>query len=101
MDANANGAVNEYPNGNNNTLAVPITIDPILPSDLVVSNVVVPTQALAGSQIQVKYTVTNLGNGPTDLSSWTDGIWLATDRKEPYVTGALLAHAHRKRRPDE
>ena len=90
VQTNANGAVDEYPNGNNDTLAVPITINPILPSDLVVSNVIVPTQALAGSQIQVKYTVTNLGNGPTDLSSWTDGVWLATDRKEPYVTGTLL-----------
>ncbi len=90
VDTNSSGAQDEYPNGNNNTRAVPITIDPILPSDLVVSNVIVPTQAVAGSQIQVTYTVTNLGNGPTDLSSWTDGVWLAADRKEPYVTGTLL-----------
>jgi len=91
VETNANGAQDDYPNDNNNTLAVPITIDPLLPSDLVVSNVVVPTQAIAGSQIQVSYTVTNLGNGPTDLSSWTDGVWLATDKtKFPYVTGTLL-----------
>ena len=90
VDTNSNGAQDEFPNGNNNTLAVPITIDPLLPSDLVVSNVIVPTQAIAGSQIQVTYTVTNMGNGPTDLSSWTDGVWLANDRKEPYVTGTLL-----------
>ncbi len=90
VEANANGAQDDFPNDNNNTLAVPITIDPLLPSDLVVSNVIVPTQAIAGSTIQVTYTVTNLGNGPTDLSSWTDGVWLATDRKEPYVTGTLL-----------
>ncbi len=91
VEANADGAEDDFPNDNNNTLAVPITINPILPSDLVVSNVIVPAQAIAGSQIQVTYTVTNLGNGPTDLSSWTDGVWLATDRKEPYVTGTLLA----------
>ena len=91
VDANATGSIDEYPNANNNTLAVPITIDPIQPSDLVVSNVVVPTQAIAGSQIQIRYTVTNKGNGPTDVSSWTDGIWLANDRNKPYVTGSLLA----------
>ena len=91
VETNANNAVDEFPNGKDNTRAVPITINPLLPSDPVVSNVVVPSQAIAGSQIQVTYMVTNLGLGPTDLSSWTDGIWLASDKtKYPYVTGTLL-----------
>ncbi len=90
VETNAGGAQDEFPNGNNNTLAVPITIDPLLPSDLVVSNVIVPTQATAGSQITVKYTVTDLGDGPTDVANWTDGVWLTTGRGEPYVTGTLL-----------
>ncbi len=87
----ANSAMDEYPNGTDNTLAYPITIEPFLPSDPVVSNVIVPSQVIAGSQVQVTYTVTNLGLGPTDLSSWTDGVWLVTDKtKAPYVTGTLL-----------
>ena len=91
VETNADKAVDEYPNGTDNTLAVPITIDPLLPSDPVVSHVVAPSQVIAGSTFQVTYTVTNLGLGPTDLSSWTDGVWLATDNhKYPYVTGTLL-----------
>ena len=91
VDTNAGNAVDEFPNGNNNTLAVPITINPILPSDPVVSKVIVPSQAVAGSQVQVTYTVTNQGLGTTDLTSWSDGIWLVTDKtKFPYVTGTLL-----------
>src|SRR5262249_30739146 len=50
VDTNAGGSQDEFPNGNNDTAAVPITIDPLLPADLVVSNVIVPAQAVAGSQ---------------------------------------------------
>src|SRR5262249_38557471 len=69
----------------------PFIINPLPPADLVVSNVVGPDQVVEGSTIQVKYTVTNLGAGPTDLSSWTDAIWLAADKtKYPYLSGILL-----------
>ncbi len=93
VKADVNNDVDEFPNESNNALiAAPITIDPLQPSDLVVSNVIVPSQAIAGSTVQVTYTVTNLGLGNTDLSAWTDGVWLASDKsKYPYVTGALLA----------
>jgi hypothetical protein len=86
VDTNANGAVNEYPNSNNNVLAQPITINPEPPADLVTSQVVAPTQAFDGTTIAVTYHVSNLGDGPTDPTSWTDTIWLTRDRTRPNTT---------------
>ena len=34
----------------------------------------------------VTYQVNNLGLGPTDVSSWTDTIWLTTDKTRPNTT---------------
>ncbi len=86
VDTNANGAVNEYPNGNNNVPAQPITINPEPPADLVTSQVVAPTEAFDGTTIAVTYHVSNLGDGPTDPTSWTDTIWLTRDRTRPNTT---------------
>ena len=95
VETNANDAVDEYPNGNNNTLAVPITINPFLPSDLVVSNVIVPTQAIAGSQVQVTWTVTNLGLGrPTSRHGPTASGWPPTRRNTPMSRHPPLDRVH-------
>ncbi|MDE3036214.1 MAG: hypothetical protein KGJ14_09610, partial [Nitrospirota bacterium] len=58
-------------------------VDPLPPSDLVVTNVVAPTQVIDGSTFDITYTVTNLGAGPTDVDGWTDSVWLARDAKRP------------------
>jgi hypothetical protein len=83
---NANGTINEYPNGNNDTLVQSITINPEPPADLVTSNVVAPDQTFDGTTIPVTYHVSNLGLGPTDPGSWTDTIWLTHDRTRPNPT---------------
>src|SRR5206468_3879521 len=51
--------------------------------DLVTGNVVVPTQAIAGSTIPVSYTVANLGAGATLVNAWTDTIWLTRTKGRP------------------
>ncbi|MGA2035934.1 MAG: CARDB domain-containing protein, partial [Thermoguttaceae bacterium] len=83
VDTNSGNAINEYPNGNNNTFVSPITIAPLPPADLVTSAVAAPDQAIDGSTVSVQYTVSNLGLGPTDVANWTDTIWLTLDAKRP------------------
>ena len=51
--------------------------------DLVLSNVVVPAQVIAGSTFNVSYTVTNLGAGPTLVNTWTDSVWLSVNKTRP------------------
>jgi subtilase family serine protease len=79
----ATNRVDEFPNDFNNTLAIPIFVEPFPPSDLVMSNVVAPSQAIYGSEIEVRYTVTNLGSNTTSTDRWTDTIWLARDPTRP------------------
>src|SRR5262249_40920619 len=56
----ADEAVNEFPNEDNNTFAHRLEIVPLPPSDLVTSNVVAPAQVIAGSAVEVRYRVSNL-----------------------------------------
>jgi hypothetical protein len=86
VDTNANGAVNEFPNGDNNTFVRSIYINPEPPADLVTSDVVAPTQVFDGTKIDVSYHVDNLGLEPTDQTNWTDTIWLTRDQTRPNVT---------------
>src|SRR5205823_14979700 len=85
-DTNANGAVDETPNGNNNVIVRPITINPEPPADLVTGTVTAPAQAFDGTTIAVSYHVSNLGLGPTEPTGWTDTIWLTRDRKRPHLS---------------
>src|SRR5262249_30362454 len=79
--------VDEYPNDSNNTRAFKFHVDPKPLADLVTGGVVVPTQAVEGAQIQVRYTVTNLGSDTTNVDTWHDTIWLTTDRTRPTPSG--------------
>ncbi len=82
IQIDAGGGVTEV-NENNNVLAVPVEVIPLPPSDLVASDVVAPAQAFDGNTIEVRYTVTNRGSGPTDREAWNDTIWLARDARRP------------------
>ena len=81
--ADANHVVDQWPNGAHNLEYQPIFVNPLPLPDLVVSNVVAPTQVIAGSTFNVSYTVTNLGAGPTLVDTWTDSIWLTRDKTRP------------------
>ena len=81
------GVVDEYPNDNNNLAAVPLYVVPLPLADLVAKDVVAPTQAIHGSEIEVRYTVANRGSGPTDKTAWTDTVWLTRDKTRPHPRG--------------
>ncbi|MGB3654095.1 MAG: CARDB domain-containing protein, partial [Rivularia sp. (in: cyanobacteria)] len=72
----AGNSINEYPRDDNNIESQKLIVEPIPPADLVTSNVVAPVQAFEGSEIKVKYIVTNKGSGETDRDRWTDSVWL-------------------------
>ncbi len=78
--ADANHQVDQWPNGNFDLVYKAIHVDPLPLPDLVTSDVIVPTQAIAGATIPVTYTVTNLGAGATLVNNWTDTIWLTQDQ---------------------
>ncbi len=81
--ADSDKRVNETPNENNNTAAVPIHVDGLPPADLVTTSVVAPWLAFDGSSIEVRYTVENLGAAATDATQWVDTVWLTAGKKRP------------------
>ncbi|NLS91835.1 MAG: hypothetical protein GXX96_06600, partial [Planctomycetaceae bacterium] len=82
--ADAGGRVDEWPNEGNNTLAKLIYVNPLPLADLVTSDVVAPAQAVEGSRVEVRYTVTNRGPGETNVDYWMDTIWLTRDKNRPH-----------------
>jgi subtilase family serine protease len=82
--ADAGGQVDEWPDESDNVEKFSIYVEPLPLADLVVHDVIAPAQATEGAAIQVGFTVTNRGSGDTRTSTWTDSIWLATDRNRPH-----------------
>ncbi|WP_039900441.1 CARDB domain-containing protein, partial [Microcystis sp. T1-4] len=78
-------------NDNNNTFAVPITLDA---PDLVVTEVTAPTSATLGESIEVSWTVTNQGTG-TANQDWYDYVYVSTDQiydsSDTYLTGEYIS----------
>lgn len=70
--------VYEHFNENNNTATGAISIVLPPPSDLVVSNVVVPSDAIAGEEILVEWTLENKGINPAN-GSMKEAVYLSTD----------------------
>ena len=69
----------ELDNANNVVASVaPITINS-RPADLVVTEVVAPAAAQAGTSLRVSWTVTNQGVGYSSVEQWTDSVILSGD----------------------
>ena len=91
--------VNEWPNEGNNVTAFKSFAEPLPLPDLVVSEVQSSQQIAAGSEIQVGYTVTNLGSGATLVDSWVETIWLTVNRDRPHPgLGDVLLHSFTENR---
>ncbi len=76
--------VDEWPNNDNNHSITPIFVNLTPLPDLVTSDVTAPQQAVGGAEIDVQYTVTNLGAGETDVDRWQESIWLTRDKNRPH-----------------
>lgn len=65
---------------NNTTVAADPILVRISPgADLVVSAVDAPSSAFSGQETIVSWTITNIGNGGTDVTSWRDSVYLSLD----------------------
>ena len=58
------------------TAAINVSLTP--PSDLVVQNLLVNGASVSGGALSVSFAVTNEGATQTEISQWTDGIYLST-----------------------
>ncbi len=71
-------SINEGPNESNNIRVHPIYVRKALRPDLVVSNVTGPPTVFFDQTVQVQWTVTNNGSGPTNASQWKDRLYIGT-----------------------
>ncbi|MFO7898428.1 MAG: CARDB domain-containing protein, partial [Planctomycetota bacterium] len=87
----ADEEMDEWPNEDNNVKWKTVYVNPLPLADLVVDHpdvvgdeIVAPDQALAGEEIDVRFTVTNFGSGETNTDQWTDTLWLTADKDRPH-----------------
>ncbi len=79
VKADATNVVNEGENEGNNGRFMPLYVRRLLRPDLQVTNITAPNTAFFGQTIQVQWTVTNNGQGPTNASFWRDRVNLNTN----------------------
>ncbi len=84
----AGNAVDEFPFEDDNTARQQLFVTPAPRPDLVLERVVAPQQAVAGAEIEVRFTVANHGLGETFVGSWQDSIWIARDPRRPNAAPA-------------
>ncbi len=66
--------------GDNLAAGGPTDVELTDPPDLQVTTVSSPAQGFSGQPITLSYTVTNEGEGRTTVESWSDQIFLSTDK---------------------
>ena len=72
------GAIDEGANENNNVRFQPVRVRRLLRPDLTITNITAPNAAFFDQTIQVQWTVTNSGQGPTNAPQWKDKVFLHT-----------------------
>jgi len=78
VKTDATTAINEGENENNNTRFQPIYVRRLLRPDLTITNVTGPPTVFFDQTIQVQWTVTNSGAGPTNAPQWSDRLYIGT-----------------------
>ncbi len=72
-------APNDLDGSNLRSIPMNVLLSP--PADLVVSNITAPATGKGGSQMTVRWTVTNRGAVVTDRDRWADAVYLSNDDK--------------------
>lgn len=66
---------------NNVLVSGPVSVRLTPPPDLQVTSIIAPRTVFSETMAEVTYTITNLGDGPTTESAWTDQMYLSKDRQ--------------------
>ncbi|MBP7375943.1 MAG: PD40 domain-containing protein [Pyrinomonadaceae bacterium] len=74
VKTDADAQVDEGGSENNNTTFHPVRVRRLLRPDLQVTNITAPATAFFDQEVQVQFTVTNTGTGPTNATGWTDEL---------------------------
>lgn len=74
----------------NNDGAAALLVNLTPPPDLQVTDIVAPTTTFSGQPATVRWTVTNLGTGPSMATSWTDSLFLSLDGEDTISPGDIL-----------
>ncbi len=64
LQVDCNNSIYEHEGEDNNVQFVPIEIQPASPTDIVVSDLAMPEEAILGEDISVGYTISNVGANP-------------------------------------
>ena len=83
VSTDSSAQLDEYPLEDDNRGAAGFEVSALPRPDLVTGGVVAPAQAVYGSEIELRYTVTNRGAGATLEDRWRDTIWIARDPRRP------------------
>lgn len=78
IQTDATAQVNEGANEGNNVRVQPVYVRKALRPDLVVSNVTGPPTVFFDQTVQVQWTITNNGSGPTNAPQWRDAVYIGT-----------------------
>ena len=76
----ADAAVDEGANENNNIRFQSVRVRRLLRPDLTVSSITAPATAFFDQEIQVQWTIGNAGQGPTNAPIWTDDLYLGLNQ---------------------
>ncbi|NJL64000.1 MAG: hypothetical protein HC903_21915 [Methylacidiphilales bacterium] len=84
--------VPEFEQEFNNKAFQNLSIDLATSPDLQVTQLIVPTTGIAGQQVNVKYTVSNKGQGNTSprQNTWQDLVYLSRDNKLDLISDRYL-----------
>jgi hypothetical protein len=91
MKTDANNTVYEHTAEQNNTRYEPITVERQLLSDLVVSEITVPAEAIAGDSVTIGWKIMNIGQNPAN-GFMKNALYVSTDTVKS-VNDALLVSA--------
>ena len=78
--------VDEGANEGNNTTFSPLRVRRLLRPDLQVTNITAPATVFFDQQIQVQWTVSNTGAGPTNAANWQDDLYIGPNQN---LSGAV------------
>ncbi len=77
--SDSGNTVDEGENEDNNVRFHPVFVTRLERPDLEVTNITAPDSAFFSQRIQVQWTVTNNGPGPTNSPSWKDRLYVGTN----------------------